>query len=499
MAGYPGAAPDARVLNHTVGMTPTAVFGSLWTARRCYAALLLLVPSAASSSATEVVAFRAPVLVARPNPDCTSCAHPTWITPACDGFISLGRGVLVSPWNQGLTVALSLDNGESWNRTQLQPEPGAFWYGGVGSVWPAIPAAGSSSSSANVMTNLGLLPGACNATGHDKAVAAACPDFKCSATASPAFATFTVNASAPGGVSVNSSCGQVEFRGYPHPLLPQFGLTDGFTFPTGPVRLGDGSLLMSFALKTADEFAHHDPTHHLPDHYPMNLVVFRSTDGKIWNYLSTAVNHTQLPWSYFGPNEHDISLLSDKKTLVMIMRPDSDSPCPGGPPYRFYYQTYSQDSGLTWSQPRPIPSVGCVRPRLLLLDSGALLLSGGRLCKDLDPGQSCIPTQNGEGGVILWVNPDGMADLDGSRNGTEWRAHCVTAAHNHGWKGDPLLLFNETTPTQAYTSVVKLGPSSAGVFYQHGWGYEESTVTFMIRADVSTVDVPPKTETTAAR
>jgi hypothetical protein len=101
--------------------------------------------------------------------------------------------------------------------------------------------------------------------------------------------------------------------------------------------------------------------------------------------------------------------------------------------------------------------------------------------------------------VILWVNSDGMADLDGSRNGTEWRAHCVTAAHNHGWKGDPLLLFNETTPTQAYTSVVKLGPSSAGVFYQHGWGYEESTVTFMIRADVSTVDVPLKTETTAAR
>ena len=41
-----------------------------------------------------------------------------------------------------------------------------------------------------------------------------------------------------------------------------------------------------------------------------------------------------------GPNEHDLSLLSDKKTLIIVMRPDSDSPCPGGPPYRFYYQTY---------------------------------------------------------------------------------------------------------------------------------------------------------------
>lgn len=155
-----------------------------------------------------------------------------------------------------------------------------------------------------VMTNLGLLPGACNATGHDKAVATACPGLKCSATASPAFATFRVNSSAPGGVSVGSSCGQVEFRGYPHPLLPQFGLLDGFTFPTDPVRLADGSLLVSFALKTADESAHHDATHHLPDHYPMNLVIFRSTDGKIWDFLSTAVNHTQLPWSYFGERQH---------------------------------------------------------------------------------------------------------------------------------------------------------------------------------------------------
>ena len=448
--------------------------------------ILLLTPSAAPAAAVAVV-FRPPVLVARPVPDCIGCPHPTWITPDCDGFISLGRGVIVSPWNQGLSFALSLDNGVSWrNRTQLHPDPGAFWYAGVGSAWPAIPVAGKGAS-AGVVTNLGLLPGACNATGHDRAVATACHGFKCSATASPAFATFTVNASAPGGVSVDSSCGQVEFRGYNHPLLPRFGLTDGFTFPTDPVRLGDGSLLMSFALKTADEVAHHDPTHHLPDHYPMNLVVFRSTDGKIWDYLATAVNHTQLPWSYFGPNEHDLSLLSDRKTLVMIMRPDSDSPCPGGPHYRFYYQTYSRDSGLTWTTPRPIPNVGCVRPRLLLLDNGALLLSGGRLCKDLDPAQSCIPTKNGEGGVILWVNADGMADLDGTRNGTEWVANCVTAAHNRGWKGDPSMLFNETTPTQAYTSVVKLGPSSAGVFYQHGWGYKETTVTFMIRADVGTI------------
>ena len=110
--------------------------------------------------------------------------------------------------------------------------------------------------------DLGLLNvnGGCNASlPPGKAVAAQCPGFKCSPTASPAYATLTANASAPAGISLSASCGQVEFRGFPHPLNPSCGLLSGWGDDGGsptittPVRLPDGSLLMSVAMNPADE------------------------------------------------------------------------------------------------------------------------------------------------------------------------------------------------------------------------------------------------------
>jgi hypothetical protein len=80
-----------------------------------------------------------------------------------------------------------------------------------------------------------------------------------------------------------------------------------------------------------------------------------------------------------------------------------------------------------------------VRPRLLLLESGTLVMSGGRMCKgQAEHAPSCPPLdQASVGGVFLWVNEDGMADLDHTRNGSEWVPYCVTAAHNRLWHGDP--------------------------------------------------------------
>lgn len=192
-----------------------------------------------------------------------------------------------------------------------------------------------------------------------------------------------------------------------------------------------------------------------------------------------------------GASEHDISMLSDNRTLMMVMRTDGDGKgygCPaaaGRQPWHFYYQTYSQDFGLTWSPPRPIPGAGSVRPRLLLLESGALVMSGGRMCKaQAEQAPACLPTQQSSGGgVFLWVNADGMADLGGERNGSEWVAHCVTAAHNRLWKGDPALLWTNTTGTQAYTSVVGLGANAVGVTYAHGEALPD-VATFMMRVDL---------------
>ena len=96
-----------------------------------------------------------------------------------------------------------------------------------------------------------------------KAVAAQCSQFKCSPTASPAYATLVANASSPVGVSLSAECGQVEFRGFPHPLgrsglLSDWGDDGGSPTITRPVRLPDGSLLMSIAMSPADEAKRND-------------------------------------------------------------------------------------------------------------------------------------------------------------------------------------------------------------------------------------------------
>ena len=253
---------------------------------------------------------------------------------------------------------------------------------------------------------------------------------------------------------------------------------------TRPVRLPDGSLLMTIAITPADEG--HAATN--ANAFPMNIVVWHSTDanGRLWSYRSVAVNHTQIRGgrTEFGPSEHALSLLSDNQTLMLVMRTDGDGhgygcPAAGGrQPWHFYYQAYSRDLGRTWTKPRPIPGAGSVRPRLVMLDSGALVMSGGRMCKtQAEQAPQCPPLDQSSGaGVFLWVNADGMADLDGRRNGSEWEPHCVTAAHNRLWKGDPALLWTNATGTQAYTSVVALGPRSVGVSYSHGSSYSGDQV-----------------------
>ena len=147
-------------------------------------------------------------------------------------------------------------------------------------------------------------------------------------------------------------------------------------------------------------------------------------------------------------------------------------------------------TGVSWSLPQPIEGTGCARPRLKKLDSGALLLTGGRLCVE------------NQTGIFLWVNRDGMAGFntnsynkkqsksksksqnDGRGRGDRgrekeqeeveeevWVRHSITAAHNRLWKGDPHYLFSEMVndssvfETLSYTSIVPTGYSSAVITY----------------------------------
>jgi hypothetical protein len=442
-------------------------------------------------------------------------------SPAIDGYTSLGDGVLVSPRPRGFNFSMSDDNGKSWAPVSLHSAASndesqnftTIVQGGF------VRATQSNRSGGILGHTLGTLPVWCNtcvtrSPGYcDPRASAMCPGLVCNQTHSPLYFNVTTSGSA-GQLRLDPVCRQVGVRGLPRPLRKEFGLASGFAGPSGPAVLADGSLIITLPIKFADSPTHKAPSqrrrsidsnppgpppkHKLKTVSPMSLVALRSSDGGfMWDYAGSVASSEQLPWSWYGPNEHDVATLSDGKTLVVIFRPDSDGFCPGTPAYRFFYQSYSFTGGVSWTAPRPVPGVGCVRPRLLRLANGPLLLTGGRLCPTLVgkgtqfPQSKCFPQSGGgKGGNYVWVNVDGMADAAGSHNGSEWQVQCVTEHHNAGWSGEPTWLFTNNTSTQAYNSLQPLGESSAAVFYEHGWGPSKPSQQFMMRIDVGDRERP---------
>lgn len=192
---------------------------------------------------------------------------------------------------------------------------------------------------------------------------------------------------------------------------------------------------------------------------PLSIVAFRSDDGFNWKYTSTIHNISQAPWSTFGPNEHDMAVLADGKSIMAVIRPDGDAGCSSGT-YRNYYQSYSTDSGDSWSLPRPIHGAGCARPRLLKIEpKGPLLMSGGRLCVENTTG------------IFLWVNSDALAGLHGGNDTDIWQRYSIPQKHNELWTGPEFYKFDASVydpnafATLAYTSLIQTGPKSAAVLY----------------------------------
>jgi hypothetical protein len=209
---------------------------------------------------------------------------------------------------------------------------------------------------------------------------------------------------------------------------------------------------------------------------PLSIVAFTSADGHTWQFQSVIANYSSLPNTTFGPNEHDISVLSDGKSLVAAIRMDGDAGCSSGT-YRYYYQSYSTDLGRSWTVPRPIVGAGCARPRLRLLEpDGPLLLSGGRLCVENTTG------------LFLWINENGLAGLHGDspaaaaggdgdgdgESGTgglnpDWVRHSLSYWHNQLWQGEDYYRFTEAVNdsnawgTLGYTSLIQTGPKSGAV------------------------------------
>jgi len=166
----------------------------------------------------------------------------------------------------------------------------------------------------------------------------------------------------------------------------------------GIARMADGRYVMQTAVIWNGLEERFKP------HAPFSVLAFVSADTYDWQYAATVANWSALGTPKLaGPNESDLALLSDNKTLMSVSRMDGDGGCgtPSSTTYRYYHAAFSTDNSASWSAPKPIEGAGCVLPRLHTLPGGPLVLTGGRLCVE------------GMTGVFLWVNADVSGSLLG--------------------------------------------------------------------------------------
>lgn len=192
-----------------------------------------------------------------------------------------------------------------------------------------------------------------------------------------------------------------------------------FVFDGQSVTLKDGSFLTTLYGRFRDDKFY-------------SLVAVESPDGVEWKYRALIAD-VSCGFKGSGPSESAICRMKDGR-LLCIFRNDGKLP---------YGQTFSTDEGRSWSKPELMENAHSVQPSLVLLESGALVLSGGRP------------------GVFAWFNRDGQAK--------DWEPIDIAAHHNRCVPQEPIGRFDETS---AYTELVVLDPHTLLMIYDripHGW------------------------------
>lgn len=176
-----------------------------------------------------------------------------------------------------------------------------------------------------------------------------------------------------------------------------------------------------------------------------SLFAVVSLDGGLnWRYRATVATSRGMRGVQEGPSEAATVRLDDG-SLLCIYRVDS------GEAFAFG-RSLSRDEGQTWTRLRPMKGKGSVKPQLVRLEDGTILLSGGRP------------------GIYLWVCRDGM--------GRRWKRFDLAAHHDRNSSApDRFAAFppgGDESPAAStcYTSMRRTGPQEILIAYErlgNGW------------------------------
>lgn len=201
-----------------------------------------------------------------------------------------------------------------------------------------------------------------------------------------------------------------------------------------------------------------------------HLSVFGVTSddgGFTWRFRSVVASCDDIPHAGEGANESNTARLEDGR-LLCVYRVASGVD---------FHKSYSSDSGHTWTKPERIEGAWSVEPRMVRLENGAIVLTGGR------PGLFC------------WVCTDGK--------GEQWTRFNLAAHHNELVADESLHYLQDfcdakqgISPAQStsYTGMKAIGPGEALICYDrlaNGWDaapgpWGDASSVFTVRVKVET-------------
>lgn len=274
--------------------------------------LALQPPTSAAPRPGSGITFHAPKKMSSDVENCASAG-------GTDGFYAIGPpdgSAVFGPCRTNADLKFTATEGDSWSTFQFGP--GNDWWSaplGVQFQWNLVPVFGAKGElSYHTWGGVDVKPTARTPRSY---------------TGANTTGVFELEG---GALQLRQVARVVSIEGLPHDVnmsFPATGTSPGLpVFYGGPIRRADGALVATIGLYWAGT-----PLTPSPDGsiLKMSVVAISSTDGYRWTYLSIVANATDgASSSVFGPNENDISLLADGKTLLCVLRMDGDGPCDSG-------------------------------------------------------------------------------------------------------------------------------------------------------------------------